>query len=117
MWCLGSNSFAGLRADLIIVNGDVRTMDRKNPKAEALAVSDGKFTAVGSNAAIRRLADQSTRVVDAAGRIVLPGFNDAHVHFAAIGNKFSTIDLRSARTSADAAAMLANYVRFLPKGR
>lgn len=117
MWCLGSSSFAGLRADLIIVNGDVRTMDRKNPKAEALAVSDGKFTAVGSNASIRRLADQGTLVVDAAGRIVLPGFNDAHVHFAAIGNKFSTIDLRSARTSADSATILANYVRFLPKGR
>ncbi|MEK7856683.1 MAG: amidohydrolase [Acidobacteriota bacterium] len=92
-------------------------MDRKNPKAEAVAVSGGKFTAVGSNAAIRSLAGDSTRVVDAAGRIVLPGFNDAHVHFAAIGNKFSTIDLRSARTSAEAAAMLENYVRFLPKGR
>lgn len=103
--------------DLILVNGNVRTMDVRKPRAEAVAVSDGKIVAVGANAAIRKLATGTTRVVDAEGRLILPGFNDAHVHFTAIGNKFSTMDLRAAKSVSDVVAMLAEYVRFLPKGR
>ena len=95
--------------DLILVKGNIRTMDRRRPRAEALAVSRGKIVAVGSNAAIRRLAGKGTRIVDAGGRLVLPGFNDAHVHFAAIGNKFSSIDLRSVRTAEEFAARLSEY--------
>jgi predicted amidohydrolase YtcJ len=104
-------------ADLVLINGNVRTLDRSNPQVEALAVSGGRIAAVGSNAEIRKLIGERTRVIDAKGKLVLPGFNDAHVHFAAIGNKFSSIDLRTARSSEEIAARLAEYSRFLPKGR
>jgi hypothetical protein len=104
-------------ADLVLINGNVRTLDRSAPLAEALAVSGGKITAVGSNPQIRKLIGERTRVIDAKGRLVLPGFNDAHVHFAAIGNKFSSIDLRKVRTAEEMAARFAEYVRYLPKGR
>lgn len=92
-------------------------MDVRKPRAEAIAVSDRKIVAVGANTAIRRLATKNTLVVDAEGRLVLPGFNDAHVHFAAIGNKFSSIDLRAAKSASEIVAMIGEYARFLPKDR
>lgn len=104
-------------ADLVIVNADVRTMNDRQPTAQAVAIAGNKIAAVGANDEIKRLVGDSTRVIDAGGRLVLPGFNDAHVHFAAIGNKFSSIDLRDARTPDDVAAALAFHARFLPKGR
>ncbi|MGE3952605.1 MAG: amidohydrolase [Pyrinomonadaceae bacterium] len=107
----------GRPADLILINGNIRTLDADRPRAEAVAISGGKITAVGSTAEIRKLAGKQTRVINAEGRLVLPGFNDAHVHFASVGNRFSSIDLTGARSPEEIAAKLAEYVRFLPKGR
>ena len=103
-------------ADLVVINGRVRTMSSKTSVAEAFAVSGNRIAAVGSNASIRKLVGPATRVVDAGGRLVLPGFNDAHVHFMAIGNTFSSIDLRTASRS-QITDEIARYARFLPKGR
>ncbi len=115
---LSATAHTGLAAaDLVLINGNVRTLDRSNLQVDALAVSAGKITAVGSNAEIRKLIGERTRVIDAKGRLVLPGFNDAHVHFAAIGNKFSSIDLRNVRSPEEMAARLGEYARVLPKGR
>lgn len=104
-------------ADLIVINAKIQTLDLKMPRAEALAVSGGKIVFVGTLREVRALAGEQTRVVDAGERLVLPGFNDAHVHFAAIGNKFSSIDLRNVRSPQEMVARLAEYSRFLPKGR
>jgi predicted amidohydrolase YtcJ len=113
-----SPSFAQLRrADLILINGKVRTLDPAKPSAEAIAIAGGRIISVGSNSQVRLLADDRTQVIDAKGRLVVPGFNDAHVHFAAIGNKFSSIDLKSARSQEEAADRMREYARFLPKGR
>src|SRR5215207_2185363 len=86
---LSSQAFAS--ADLIIVNANVRTMASTLPKAEAIAVSGGEIIAVGSTKVVRALAGENTKIIDAGGKLVLPGFNDAHVHFAAIGNTFSSV--------------------------
>ena len=67
-------------ADAIYVNGVVITVDRAHPYAEAFAVTNGRFSAVGSNAEIRRLATPETKVIDLKGMTVTPGFNDAHLH-------------------------------------
>lgn len=104
-------------ADLVILNGIVRTLDVERPRAEALAVSGGKIVAVGRNDEIRKLAGERTQIIDANGRLVLPGFNDSHVHFAAIGNKFSSLDVRGLTSAEAVAAKVAEYTRFLPKGR
>jgi predicted amidohydrolase YtcJ len=104
-------------ADLIIINANVRTMAPAQPKAEAVAISGGEITAVGSTKAVMALAGPDTKTIDARGRLVVPGFNDAHVHFAAIGNIFSSIDLREVKTSKEFAARFQRYARFLPKGR
>ena len=88
-----------------------------NSKAEAIAIIGCKIAAVGTNKTIRDFAGPATRTIDARGRLVLPGFNDAHVHFTAIGNTFSSIDLRAKRTAGEIIDQMGHYVRFLPKGR
>lgn len=68
-------------ASIVIVNGKVWTGDKAKPWAEAVAITGETITAVGSNAEIRaRAEEKKTRVIDAAGRVVVPGINDAHMH-------------------------------------
>ncbi len=69
-----------LAADLIVVNANVITMDPAQPAAEAFAVRDGRFVAIGRSSDVRALATRSTEIIDAAGMTVLPGFIDAHCH-------------------------------------
>ncbi len=113
---LAATAAAQPRADLIITNANVRTLDQRRPRAQAIAVSGDRITAVGSVASIARLADTKTRVIDAGGRLVIPGFNDAHVHLTAIGNLFSHIDV-DGMTRAEMLAAVARYSRLIPKGR
>ena len=68
-------------ASLIIVNARVWTENPAQPAAQAIALEGSHILAVGDNAAIRKLAGPDTRVIDLGGRLILPGFNDAHVHF------------------------------------
>jgi len=108
---------SSLVPDLVIVNAVVRTMDAKNPRATALAVSGNRIVAVGNSDAIRAMAGRGTRVIDARKRLVLPGFNDAHVHFLSGGFSRAQVDLRSAKSPAEMAQRLRDYVRKIPKGR
>jgi hypothetical protein len=79
---LGAGSVFG--ADLIVVNANVITVDQSKPQAEAFAIENGRFSAVGTNAEIRRLATASTKVLDLKGKTVTPGFNDVHLHPTAV---------------------------------
>ena len=74
---LGSTALA---ADAIYINGSVITVDPAKPYAEAFAVTNGRFSAVGTTAEIRRLATPGAKIVDLKGMTVTPGFNDAHLH-------------------------------------
>jgi predicted amidohydrolase YtcJ len=107
----------GKLADLVIVNARVRTMDKQRPEAEAVAVRGNRVAAVGTVAEVRRLAGPRTRVVDAKGAAVLPGFNDAHVHFLSGGFQLSSVDLRDAPTPQEFAARIRRFAEGLPKGR
>jgi predicted amidohydrolase YtcJ len=69
-------------ADLILHNGIVWTVDKNNSTAQAVAIKDGKFVAVGSNTAVLGFRGPNTQVIDLKGQFVTPGFNDNHVHFA-----------------------------------
>lgn len=104
-------------ADLVLINANIRTMDRQRPRAAALAAKDGRIIAIGSSGEMRRLAGPNTRIIDAEGRLVIPGFNDAHVHFTAIGNRFSHLDARLADTGDKLLSAIAYHARFVPKGR
>ena len=71
---------AAATANLVLTGGRVMTMDAARPSAEAVAVQGGRIVAVGRSADVRPLVGPRTRVVQAGGRTVLPGFQDAHVH-------------------------------------
>lgn len=70
-----------MRAELILYNGTIRTLDPRRPLAEAVAVANGRVLAVGTVEEIEATAHANTRRIDLAGRTLLPGFNDACVHF------------------------------------
>ena len=85
---LGAFALASLdrvQPDLVLYNGNIWTVDDKLPRAQAVAISGGRFFAVGANDEILSLATALTRKVDLAGKTVLPGFNDAHAHPCASG--------------------------------
>jgi len=80
-------------ADLVIVNGKVLTIDKDNPVSEAIAVKGEKIIAVGTSSEISHMISKGlTKVIDAGGRLVIPGFNDAHVHFGPLDPDY--IELR-----------------------
>ncbi len=88
--CSGSKD---RKADLVIINGKVLTVDRDNPAAEAVAVRGESIIAVGTVREISSFIEKGkTRVIDARGRLVIPGFNDAHVHFGPLDPDY--IELR-----------------------
>jgi predicted amidohydrolase YtcJ len=67
-------------ADIIIIDAQILTMDDRQPRASAIAIRGGAILAVGDTATVREFAGPMTRVVDAAGRSVLPGINESHIH-------------------------------------
>jgi len=73
-------AYSRTEPDTILHNGHIWTVDEKQPWAQAVAISDGRFFAVGSNDEVLALATPRTRKVDLGGKTVLPGFNDAHSH-------------------------------------
>jgi len=81
------------KADLVIINGKVLTIDSANPFTEAIAVSSERIIGVGSSKKIKKYIEKGkTEVIDARGRLVIPGFNDAHIHFGPLDPDF--IELR-----------------------
>jgi predicted amidohydrolase YtcJ len=100
--------------DLIIVNAHVRTMDRNSPTASAVAILGNRIVSVGATKEIKQLAGPDTDVVDAEGRLVLPGFNDAHVHFMSGGFQLSSVDLRDAGTPQEFADRIRKFAEQLP---
>jgi len=107
----------GLAPDLIIVNAAIHTMDPARPTASAVAILGNRIAAVGPTPEVRALAAPGTRVIDAGGKLVLPGFNDAHVHFLMGGFSLANVDLRDAQSPQEMARRLSDYARKLPKGR
>ncbi|MBT4398775.1 MAG: amidohydrolase family protein, partial [Bacteroidetes bacterium] len=79
-------------ADLVVKNAKILTIDNENPRAEAIAIRGEKIVAVSSNKKIEKYIDEATEVIDAEGRLVFPGFNDAHAHFGPMNPDY--IELR-----------------------
>src|SRR3989442_9181799 len=99
LFVAGSSIYTQTKApDLIIVNAKIYTVDSKFSTAEGVAITDGKFTAVGTTAQIRKLSGLSTRILDAGGKTIVPGLQDNHLHNAGGG---PGVDLFNARTLED----------------
>ncbi len=95
-------------AETILINGHVITVDAQFSIAQAVAIANGKFVAVGTNAEIRRLAGPATKVIDLQGQTAIPGLADGHLHDAGGG---PGVDLSRARSIADVLAAVAARVK------
>jgi predicted amidohydrolase YtcJ len=101
-------------ADLVFVNGDVYTVDGARPWAHAVAVRAGRVTAVGDDADIRPLVGPRTEVVDLVGRLLLPGFQDSHVHPPQGGVEMLRCNLATERTREGFRRAIARYAEQNP---
>jgi predicted amidohydrolase YtcJ len=103
-------------ADLIVHHARIWTVDEARPEAEALAVLGERLVAVGSDAEVRAWQGAKTRVIDAGGRRVLPGFNDAHVHFRDGGAALAAVQLNDAPSEAEMVRRIAARAKTLAPG-
>jgi len=107
----------GCVPDLVILNAKVHTVDRTKPSAEAVAVCGERIARVGTTAEVRALAGPTTRVIDAGGRLLLPGFNDAHVHLVSGADELVGVDLRPVKSEQEFARTLGTYAATLAPDR
>ena len=96
-------------ADTVVLHGKVYTVSAAQPWAEAVAMRSGKIVAVGSDAEISKLRSPGTKVMDAGGRLVLPGFVDCHIHFLDGSLSLGRVNLEGAKDSADIQQRLREY--------
>jgi predicted amidohydrolase YtcJ len=102
--------------DLAIVNAVVYTVDAARPSAEALAIAGERIVAVGTSAEIKKLAGSRTRVIDARGGFVTPGFNDAHVHIDSTGALLVGVNLLDVHEPTAFKSRIADATKRLPRG-
>lgn len=93
-------------ADLVIINGEVVTLDDSHPEAQAVAVRGDQLVLVGSNEAVQALVGSSTEVVDAEGRLVIPGLIEGHGHFMGVGDAQLQLPLADAANWGEIVAMV-----------
>jgi predicted amidohydrolase YtcJ len=103
-------------ADFIIRNAKVWTVDKTHPTAQAVAVLGDRIVAVGSNDDVEGWHGAHTRTIDASGKLLLPGFNDSHVHFVDGGLSLDSVQLNDATSAAEFARRIGEQVKKTPKG-
>lgn len=107
---------ASAQADLVVINGDIYTVDATAPRIEAFAVEGGKFVAVGKNAEMLALADDATQVIDARGNTVTPGFIDGHSHVSGNSPVVAGVDLSYVADKEEWLRLIAEADERLPDG-
>lgn len=103
-------------ADLIIRNAKIWTVDPSRPEAEAVAVLGDRIVAVGSNSEVEAWRGPTTHLLDAGGKRLLPGFNDAHVHFTDGGAQLDQVQLNDATSAQEFARRIAERAAKTAKG-
>ena len=104
-------------ADLVVVNGQVLTVDAQFRVAEAVAIRDGVFVLVGTSAQARALVGEGTRVLDAGGKTVVPGLIDSHVHALGVAESEARGAFRDLRTIAAIQAWFREKTAGVPEGQ
>ena len=103
-------------ADLIITNAKIWTVDKSLPRAQAVAILGDRIVAVGSSADVDAWRGPHTHVVDAGGKLLLPGFNDAHVHFVSGGMQLTNVQLKDASSPQEFARRIGERAKLTAKG-
>jgi predicted amidohydrolase YtcJ len=102
--------------DIILDHGKIWTEDPSQPEVEAIAISGKYIVSCGSSTDISNLKGTKTRVIHLQGRRVVPGFNDAHVHFYYGGSSLASVQLRTATSLQDFRERIAKFAQSHPKG-
>ncbi|MCG6959949.1 amidohydrolase [bacterium BMS3Abin03] len=93
------------------INGKIYTVNENQPYAEAIITEGNKIAFVGSNEEVKKFIDESTKVIDLNGKLMLPGFNDSHLHFISGGNYLLGINLRPAHSKEEFVQIIKEYVK------
>jgi predicted amidohydrolase YtcJ len=113
---LASTLRQGDSCDMVLWNGKIWTENPEQRDAEAVAIRGKRIAAVGTSDEILKLAGPNTQKIDLAGRRVVPGFNDAHVHFFIGGTSLASVRLRNTKSQREFKAAIAAFARSRPKG-
>ncbi len=103
--------------DLVVVNGNVYTVNEKQPHAEAFAVKDQRITFVGSTADVQKLEGANTRLINLGGKTVVPGLTDSHCHIFGIGDREIRLNLEGTNSLQDFLAKVKERVSQTEKGK
>ncbi len=104
------------KANLVLTNANIITVDEKLPKAQAVAVVNDTIAAVGSNEEIKDYIGKNTKVLDLKGATVIPGIIESHAHFFAVGNSLTELDLSTAKNWDEIIAAAADKAQSLKPG-
>jgi predicted amidohydrolase YtcJ len=104
-----------LKDTLAILDANIITLNPKQPRAQAIAMQDGKIVAIGSNREIRKHIGKETRVIDANNWTVIPGLVDCHVHMTSLGRLLRTLDLRNSKSITEIQRRLREYSKKNPE--
>ena len=104
-------------AELTLINGNIQTMNPRQPVAQAVAISKGRFVKVGLNHEINKLIEKSTKVVSLGGKTMIPGLIDTHIHVADFGRCLMWLDLSTAESIGDVQALIKHKVKQTPSGK
>ena len=111
-----ANTSIGQSADLVLVGGNIATMDIAQPTAEAIAICKDRIIAVGTNEQIRRFIVPETRVIDLDGKFAMPGLIEGHAHFVGLGQSMMMLNLSQAKTWDDIVDQVAEAAKMTPPG-
>jgi predicted amidohydrolase YtcJ len=117
---VGLSAVAGAQskpaADLIVTHAKIWTGDAGKPAAESVAVLGDRFVATGSSSEVEAWRGPNTKVIDAEGKLLLPGFDDAHVHFVTGGAQLDSVQLNDATSAQEFVRRIAERAKLAPKG-
>lgn len=104
------------KAELVLKNGTVYTVDDAMSKAQAVAIADGKILAVGANTEIDQWVGANTQVLDLEGKTVVPGFIDSHYHFMGVGRRAFVLNLDGTKSMTEFLTKIREKVEKVPEG-
>jgi len=100
---------------LVVLSANVVTLNPGQPRAEAIAIQNGRIIAVGSNEEVRKYIGKETKVIGAKNKTIVPGLVDCHVHMTGFGKSLHTLDLRNTESIREMQRKLREYARKNPE--
>jgi predicted amidohydrolase YtcJ len=112
-----SSESEGQMADLVLLNGNIMTMDEARPSVEAIAIAKDRIIAVGTNAQLKKYIRDETQIVDLDGKFAMPGLIEGHGHFVGLGQSMMMLNLAGANSWEEIVDLVAEATKVVPPGQ